>query len=654
MARSAFISRREGRYVFSIRTPACLKSVYRSGSIRLALGTSNYRMASTRAARIASWMLRIKGMDGDPRHALLELWPRLQELAREPVRSEDDYVERSAFQAVAFKAQFLVRHAGLKPDAVAPGWDEHFVMLIRENGRAGNQLKKSNSLEGRIERRREQLFSEGADLVVLPAGVPAPASPSFTPATVAAAVTAALPADGNRTLMSTALKQFLDWREGEDGDRRAANDVGPIIQFAIDLWKDPCIGDIGPEQIVALKQAMPEVPTPAGFLVNERSLFQRWTIAKANNYLIETEGKRVKLVRVSSSTLRKRYRTGLNSFWNFLRDNLYVTGPAPDFTSRSKQNPPAVERDAFEEEELLKFLQTPLFTGCDSISRVWVEGQSFCQNYFYWAVLIQLLCGLRPSEISQLRCADIATLYGQWHFRFAKRSLTHGEDENSSDDDVDVGPGGNDAKTKNAFRWVPIHPLLEQLGIIARREAIVATFILRKTAEAGGIDRLSNARRIAIEEDAQQQWLFPEWRIYVLPSGQIRWSHAVSKAWQYVKVKFKMQRKGLALYSARHTFKGFIDDLANLSERSRLIVMGHSTKINTAGGYGPKSITEEQAEVILTLSNKTITRMSDVLLGAYQKAQRGELKAIEPWRNDERTSDKVFQAALAKRAEEYR
>ena len=36
--------------------------------------------------------------------------------------------------------------------------------------------------------------------------------------------------------------------------------------------------------------------------------------------------------------------------------------------------------------------------------------------------LIQLLCGLRPGEISQLRCADIAALYGQWHFRFAKRS----------------------------------------------------------------------------------------------------------------------------------------------------------------------------------------------------------------------------------------
>jgi integrase len=504
LARSAFISRREGRYIFAIRTPACLKPVYRSGSIRLALGTANYQMASTRAARIASWMLRIRTMDADPRKAMVELWPRLQALALEPVRNEDDYVERKAFQGIAFDVQFLVRHSGAKPDEIVAGWDEHFVMLIRENGRAGHIIEKNNSLAGRVERRREELFAQGAELVVSPVGTNT--SPAvINSAVVAAAVYPAMPPDGNRSRLSEVLKKFLDWREGEDGDRRAASDVAPIIQFAIDLWKDPCIGDIGPDQLVLLKKAMPEIPTPAGFLVDVRSLFQRWTIAKANGYFLETDGKKIKLVRVSTSTLRKRYRTGLNTFWAFLIENLYVPGPAPDFSSKSKQNPAAVERDAFEEEELLKFLSTPLFTGCAGISRVWIVGDYFCQTYFYWAVLIQLLCGLRPSEISQLRCADIASLYKQWHFRFAKRSLAEGD---SGENDADNEPGGNDAKTKNAFRWVPIHPLLDQLGIIARRDAIVSDYIARKFAEAGGQDRLSKAQRDVIEEEAQQQWLF--------------------------------------------------------------------------------------------------------------------------------------------------
>ena len=277
----------------------------------------------------------------------------------------------------------------------------------------------------------------------------------------------------------------------------------------------------------------------------------------------------------------------------------------------------------------LKFLSTPLFTGCAGISRVWNVGGYFCQTYFYWAVLIQLLCGLRPAEISQLRCADIAALYGEWHFRFAKRSLAEGDDDEDHEDEADTMLGGNDAKTKNAFRWVPIHPLLDKLGIIARRDAIVADYVSRKALEAGGQGRLSKAQRAAIEDEGLQQWLFPEWKVYILPTGQIRWSQAVSKAWQYVKVKFKLQRKGLALYSARHTFKGFIDDLRGLSERSRRVVMGHATATDTSGGYGPKSITEEQAEVILGLSNSTIERMTTLLLSTKERADHGELKIIE-------------------------
>src|ERR1700676_4801534 len=96
---------------------------------------------------------------------------------------------------------------------------------------------------------------------------------------------------------------------------------------------------------------------------DRRSLFQRWSIAEESNYsTVDADGKTIKLTRVSESTLRKRYRTGLNTFWKFLIDNGYVSGPAPDFSSSSKKNPPAVERDAFHEDELLNFLSRPLFT----------------------------------------------------------------------------------------------------------------------------------------------------------------------------------------------------------------------------------------------------------------------------------------------------
>lgn len=648
MGRSAFISRREGRYLFRARWPACLAKNSTS-AFRISLRTADYKVAAARAARIGSWMLNVKAAD-DPEAALRALWPRLQMLAVEPARDEADHVERSAFQLVAFEAQYRVRRLGLKPDMVVPGWDEHFVGLVRENSKAAKVHAKAATVEGQLERRRQELFDQGAD----------PAATLRAPTSHAAfgSPLASLPETkgDKRSPLSAVLAGFLKWREGEDGDRSAGNDIAPVVQFAIDLWGDPCLQDVGPDQIVQLKQAMPEIPTPEGIPANQRSLFQRWSIAKATNYsIVDADGKTIKLTRVSASTLRKRYRTGLNTFWKFLIDNGYVPGPAPDFSSSSKKNPPAVERDAFHEDELLEFLSRPLFTGCASISRTWVVGRFFCQTYFYWAVLIQLLCGMRPGEISQLRCVDIGLLYGKWHFRFAKRSLlAEGDEDDGAEDAADTAPGGNDAKTKNAFRWIPVHPLLTELGLLQQRDAIVEHYLAQKFSEAGGRDRLTAPQILRLTDEAKQQWLFPDWKVYVLPTGEIRWSQAASKTWQYVKSKFKMTRQGLALYSARHTFKGFIDDVKGLSDRSRRVVMGHAPAVDTPGGYGPKSITEEQADVILQLSNPTIDRMSVILLDAKRRAASGELKVVEAWRNDERTGDTKLQDALEERAKQYR
>ena len=263
---------------------------------------------------------------------------------------------------------------------------------------------------------------------------------------------------------------------------------------------------------------------------------------------------------------------------------------------------------------------------------------------------------MRPGEISQLRCVDVALLYDKWHFRFAKRSLlAEGDgDDDGAEGDADTAPGGNDAKTRNAFRWIPVYPLLIELGLLRQRDAIVDHYLARKFSEAGGKDRLTTAEIAKLTEEARQQWLFPDWKVYVLPTGEIRWSQAASKVWQYVKSKFKMTRQGLALYSARHTFKGFIDDVKGLSDRSRRVVMGHAPAVDTPGGYGPKSITEEQADVILQLSNRTIDRMSVILLDAKRRADSGELKRVDAWRNDERTGDVKLQDALNERAKQYR
>ncbi len=104
----------------------------------------------------------------DQREALQALWPRLQSLAVEPVRDEADFVERSAFQATAFYARYAVRLLHLKPNEVVPGWDEHFVALVRENRRASNALEKTKTVAGQLERKRLDYAVANQPLMVPP------------------------------------------------------------------------------------------------------------------------------------------------------------------------------------------------------------------------------------------------------------------------------------------------------------------------------------------------------------------------------------------------------------------------------------------------------------------------------------------------------
>jgi hypothetical protein len=311
VGRSAFISRREGRYLFRARWPACLAKNSTS-AFRISLRTADYKVAATRAARIGSWMLNVKAAD-DPEAALKALWPRLQALAVEPARDEADRVERSAFQLVAFEAQYLVRGLGLKPNTVVPGWDEHFVALVRENSKAANTRAAAATIERAVGAAPTGAFCSRARSCGASAGA------AFTARPWKRRCLRSRRKGGQAQSVvrrARALPEFAGRRRY--GDRSATNDIAPIVQFAVDLWQDPCLHEVGPDQIVQLKQAMPEIPTTEGPPADKRSLFQRWSIAKQCNYvLVDSEGKNIKLTRVSESTLRKRYRTGLNTSGSF-------------------------------------------------------------------------------------------------------------------------------------------------------------------------------------------------------------------------------------------------------------------------------------------------------------------------------------------------
>jgi integrase len=280
---------------------------------------------------------------------------------------------------------------------------------------------------------------------------------------------------------------------------------------------------------------------------------------------------------------------------------------------------------------------------------MWVEGEYFYQGFFYWGELIGLFSGMRPGETSQLRCRDIMPLHGRPHIRFALLSVE--EEEKAQHAAVS---GGNDGKTDSAYRWVSLHRILLRLGIVERRDAIVADYIARKIKEVGERQRLSDEQFAQIEKEAGEQWLFPDWPVYVKKTGEIKWAHALGKACRYAFIKLKMERSGLTQYSARHFFKGLIDEVRGLAERSRKVILGHSTDGDVTTKYGPKLLTEEESLLVHRLSNRHIRSMARVLIRSKRKAERGELKVIDAWRNDMRSGDEKFQEALARRQELYR
>lgn len=584
----------------------------------------------------------------DPKEVLQALWPRLQALAVEPVRDEADFVERRAFQDTAFLAQWAVRQLSLKPNDVVPGWDEHFVVLVRENSRVSNTLEKAKSVAGQLERKRLEYALTNQPLVLPP---PAVAMQNFGKAVPLAPVrpVAAESAKYARLKLSEVLTRFLTAARAQGIDGRVESEVAPIVNFVISLLGDPVMLDLNGDHLLTIAQEVAEIPLPKGFGQDERSLFFRWSTARQNGWVRERNGTTVQLKRVSQTTLDGKYAPGLSAFWKFAVEHWFAYGPVPAFEFGTKLNRPAAERDAYNEEEVLTFFGAPPFVGCRSIAHCWNPGELYVQGYFFWANLIELLAGMRPSEIAQLRCRDILDFRGEPHFRYAAFAL-----EDTEKQRFDPQPGGTRGKTASAYRWIAIHRLLLKLGIVEHRNAIVNAYRQAKIREAGGHDQLSEEQRAAIEDEAYKQWLFPDWKVYVRPkTDQIMWSHVLTKACTYGLKKLKIHRPGLSNYSARHFFKGMIDDVQGLSERSRKVIFGHSTKGNASDGYGPKVISEQQSKIVQQLTDRTIWRLAKVLLRAKRKAERGELRMIEAWRADKRSVDETLQAVLAKRAEQY-
>ncbi|MCS3446489.1 site-specific integrase [Bradyrhizobium elkanii] len=421
-------------------------------------------------------------------------------------------------------------------------------------------------------------------LPLLPAQKVGSISPVSEPAVCAPTGEAA---EDNSCRMSDVLAEFLKPLDRKrKHTAKGRGEAEPVIQFAIDFLDNPRMDELTDAKWKQLDEALPDIPNrdniPRRFA---KTLFQRYKYAE--------ETKWSQLERVTTTTIKSRYWAGLYKFVDFAIAEKHYCGPRPKFVCIDPENLAPLPRDAFDDDELLTLLRLPLFTGCKNRVHVWQPGRYFVQSHIYWGFLICILTGMRPGEVGQLKCADIRTDGEFYYFDLRPFDARHGR--------VAVKDLRN-LKTNAAGRVIPIHPLLIELGLLDRMQDLM---------------------------DKQEERLFPEWDAYTRKDGTIRWSQPLSKAWQYVKTKLKLNRADLTLYSTRHLMADWLDNDA-IAQRTRDRILGHASDVR--GRYGRKGILDPQiAAKIEALEPQVIKQMREILLAAKNRADAGELTMLKTY-----------------------
>lgn len=389
--------------------------------------------------------------------------------------------------------------------------------------------------------------------------------------------------------MSYLLAEFL---QPPDPKRvrsfKGRTEAQAIIQFAIDFLNDPTMERVSRSEWDALDVAMTDIPHPKNMPGDHiKSLFARYRYAKDHGW--------TNLVRVTEKTLKSRYWFGLYKFIDWTITNKHYSGARPKFVCVDPKNLASLPRDAFEDSEILDILKLPLFTGCRNRTNVWKPGSYFVQSAIYWGFLICLFTGMRPGEVGQLECSQVRTDGLFFYFDLRPFNARAGR--------VPLEELRN-LKTNAAGRVIPINPLLIELGLLDR---------VRELSEL-------NEKR-----------LFPEWEPYERSDGTFRWSQPLSKSWQYLKNRvLKDVRADVSLYSTRHFFADILDS-NTIAQRTRDRLLGHVGDVR--GRYGRNGVLDPAvAAQIEALEPSVMKSARDILLGAKQKADRGELTVLKTYR----------------------
>jgi len=168
--------------------------------------------------------------------------------------------------------------------------------------------------------------------------------------------------------------------------------------------------------------------------------------------LVEVAGLNLPATDRLHATTVNHYVHGLSALMNYAHNEGWIVqNPGKGLAIKGVKK--RHRRDPFNAAELTAIFQTPLYTGCQDDENGYAKlGLNRPRRGRFWIPLVGLYTGMRQGEIAQLRTEDVRLFQGVLCIFIAADS-----------EDVDEADRKR-VKTEAGERYVPVHPMLAQIG----------------------------------------------------------------------------------------------------------------------------------------------------------------------------------------------
>ena len=346
---------------------------------------------------------------------------------------------------------------------------------------------------------------------------------------------------GPRRLFSVAYAQFAAEKAvAKAWSPETEHDAGIARRLFIELCGDRPVGDYTRDDALHFRRELAKICSDWGQNRLYRNPGDPARRVSAVEAVRISEGRPPGVTRLSPKSVNKQV-SFLNDFWNFVvldqrcRDlERPFAGMQKKPKGKQRRSADSAARDAFTIAEVRRIFASQEWCELRPLTEdgkaLRPGGEAAC----YFAPLLGAYAGMRLGEICQLRRGDIKQHGAIWCIEVYPTA--------PDKEEPDEAEAGKKVKSVAADRIVPVHPVLERLGLIQYLQAL------------GG---------------RPDDRLFPELKA----AGRGGYSRDVTRWFTEFRRRLKLTRGKLKFHSLRHTVRTMLDSLVD--ERMVDLLLGH-------------------------------------------------------------------------------